>query len=169
MDVFDAIKKRRSVRRFKEKEVEEEKIAKILDAFFWAPSAGNLQSRDIVVVKEKDLKEKLSKASFDQDFIRKSPVVFVVCANKKKALPYGERGTALYCLQDAAASVQNMLVVAYSLGLGSCWVGAFSEEQVGRVLGLPSFSRTVAIVPVGYPDENPASPRRERIIHSEAW
>ena len=169
MDVLDALRCRRSIRRFIPKKVEEDKIQALLDAFFWAPSAGNLQARDVVVVQDGSLKQQLAEAAFGQGFIAESPLVFVVCANKKKITPYGERGVSLYCLQDAAAGVENILLAAVSLGLGSCWVGAFDEAHVAKILGLPGHVRPVALIPVGYPAEQPSPPQRNSSVHRDGW
>lgn len=150
MDVWKAIKNRRSITSFLDKDVEKEKIGKILEACRWAPSAGNRQPWEIVVVKDLDKKEKISKAAFDQNFLAEAPVVLVVCINMKIAkLVYGERGE-LYSIQSTAAAVQNMLLTAYSEGLGSCWVGAFKEEQIQRILNCPKHIRPVALIPIGY-------------------
>ncbi len=96
-----------------------------------------------------------------------APLAVVCCADLTIARHYGARGKSLYCLQDVAASIQNMMLVAYSLGLGTVWVGAFDEREVSGILGLPDHIRPVAIVPVGYPDERPSSRGkidRERIV-----
>jgi len=169
MNVSEAVAKRRSIRDYSEKKVEREKIDEIVDSFFWAPSAGNLEARDLIIVEKEGLKLKLSKAAFGQAFIAQAPVVFVVCADTKTVISYGERGIHLYCLQDAAAGVQNMLLTATSLGLGSCWVGAFNETEVAELLELPEHARPVAIVPVGYSKERPNPPLREKKTHKNGW
>lgn len=169
MDVLDAVRGRRSIRRFIPKKVEDEKIQALLDAFFRAPSAGNLQARDVVVIQDGILKQQLAEAAFGQGSIVESPLVFVVCANKKKIAPYGERGVSLYCLQDAAAGVENILLAAVSLGLGSCWVGAFDEAQVARILRLPGYARPTALIPVGYPAEQPQPPCPSGVVHRDGW
>jgi nitroreductase len=169
MDALDALRGRRSVRRFKVAEVAEEKIREIADAFFLAPSAGNLQARELILVRDKKLKEGLSRAALGQDFIGEAPIVFVACTNEKKIVPYGRRGVELYCLQDASAGVENMLLAAYALGFGACWVGAFREEEVSRILNLPEYVRPIAIVPVGYAGEKPAAPLRDKRVHSDGW
>lgn len=82
--------------------------------------------------------------------------MIVVCADEKRSsTAYGNRGKLLYCLQDTAAATQNILLTAHSLGLGSCWVGAFDEESARKALNTPKEVRPVAIIPIGYPDETP--------------
>ncbi len=169
MEVIQAIKSRRSVRAFRSDPVPEDLLQEILDAGRWAPSAGNLQPWEFYVVKSAEHKEGLARAALGQGFVAEAPVVIVVCAAPvRSGRRYRERGEKLYCLQDTAAATQNMLLAATSLGLGSCWVGAFDEEGVRRVLGLGPELRPVALIPLGYPAEQPAAPRRrplEEIVH----
>ena len=173
MDVFEAIKNRRSVRAYTSEEVSEEEVEKLIDAARWAPSAGNIQPWEFVVVRDAEIKRRLSIAALNQTFIEEAPVVVVVCANETRSeRGYGSRGKALYCLQDTAAATQNLLLAAYALGLGTCWIGAFHEEEVRRALGVPRGVRPVAIVPVGHPAEEPgARPRRSirEILHYETF
>jgi len=169
MDVFEAIKGRRSIREFKPGPVKDEDLQKILDAGRLAPSAGNCQPSELVVVKEPSLKRRLSSAALEQTFIADAPVVIVMCANiPRTSRRYGRRGQELYCLQDTAAATQNILLTAYSLGYGTCWVGAFDEGAVADVIQVPSGVRPVAIIPLGRPAENPISPQRrplKDIVH----
>lgn len=161
MDVFEAIKSRRSIRAFSDKEVTTDQIEKILDAGRSAPSAGNLQARDFFVISDTETKNELARAALDQMFIAQAPVVIVVCSNLERVGPYGQRGIDLYCLQDAAASVQNMLLIIHSMGLASCWIGAFNEDEASSALQLPGHLRPVAILPIGAPGES-GKERRKR-------
>lgn len=168
-NIVEVIKKRRSVRAFKGDPVPEKVLAQILDAARWAPSAGNLQPWEFYVVRNQDTKKGLAKAALGQMFLAEAPVVIVVCAvPARSGRRYRERGEKLYCLQDTAAAVQNILLAAAGFGLGSCWVGAFDEEGARRVLGLGPDLRPVAMVPLGYPAEAPSAPGRrslEEIVH----
>jgi len=173
MDVLEAIRGRRSIRAFKSDDVSPEIVEKLLDAASWAPSAGNIQPWEFIVVRKPEIKRALAEAALDQTFIEEAPVVIVVCANKNRSSQrYGIRGKTLYCLQDTAASIQNILLTAYSLGLGTCWVGAFREEKAREILKIPQGIRPVAIIPVGYPAETPP-PRNRRpisqIVHYETF
>jgi nitroreductase len=169
MDVFEAIKGRRSIREFKPEPVKDEDLQKILDAGRLAPSAGNCQPSELVVVKEPSIKRRLAAAALEQTFIAEAPVVIVVCANiPRTSRRYGRRGQELYCIQDTAAATQNILLAAYSLGYGTCWVGAFDEGAVADVIQVPSGVRPVAITPLGRPVENPILPKRrslDEIVH----
>lgn len=160
MDVIEAIKRRRSIRRFLEKEVDEKIVKEILECAILAPSEGNLQPWRFYVIKNKELKEKLAVCAFGQKFIASAPICIVVCADLKRTSPYGERGRSLYCLQSTAAAIQNMMLYAVSKGLGTCWVGAFDERKVSQALFLPSHLRPVALIQVGYPAESPSAPPR---------
>jgi nitroreductase len=173
MEIFEAIKNRRCIRAFKKKELPPGTIEKLIDAARWAPSAGNVQPWEFVVAVSEDMKRALSLAAFGQKDIEDSSVVIVVCANEKRAEEsYGERGKTLYCLQDTAAAIQNILLTAYSLGFGSCWVGAFKEDQVRELISAPKNIRPVALIPIGYPEEKPAARSRRplsEIMHRETY
>lgn len=158
MELTQAIKKRRSIRKFKRDSIPYESIREALEAAMHAPSAGNLQSRYFYVVSDQTLRKRLAAAAYDQNFIKQAPVVVVVCTDHRIQTTYGERGITLYAIMDCAAAIQNMLLCAYSLGLGSCWVGAFHEQEVTKLLNIPLHLRPVSIVPLGYPNESPAPP-----------
>ena len=173
MDVLEAIKGRRSIRAFKSNDVSPEIVEKLLEAASWAPSAGNIQPWEFIVVRKPETKKALAEAALDQTFIEEAPVVIVVCANKNSSSQgYGIRGRTLYCLQDTAASIQNILLTAYSLGLGTCWVGAFKEDEAREILKVPQGVRPVAMIPVGYPAEAPLQRNRRltsQIVHYETF
>ncbi|MCL5995282.1 MAG: nitroreductase family protein [Chloroflexi bacterium] len=162
LDVMECIKQRRSIRSFLPKPVPQETIEIVLQAATWAPSAGNWQSWRFIVVLGDELRNGLVKAASDQEFIAEAPVVIVVCAEPGRAEhTYGTRARELYCLQDTAASIQNLLLAAHAHGLGTCWVGDFDEVAVQRLLHVGEQYRPVALIPLGYPNENP-NPRWRR-------
>ena len=173
MELFEAIMNRRSTRKFKEETPEDELIEKVIEAGIWAPSAGDLQSWDAVIVKDHQTKVKIALAAYVQEFVAKAPILIVMCANKANAgAIYGERGRELYCIQDASCAALNMMLAAYGLGLGSAWVGAFKEEDISDLLNLPTHIKPVALIPIGYPDEMlEAPPRRsvKDVIHNEKY
>jgi len=155
--------RRFSCRRFHNDAVEESELAFILEAARWAPSAGNLQPWRFFVVRDPSTREALALSAYRQKFVSShAPVVIVVCAvAEESARHYGTRGASLYCLQDTAAAVENILLAATELGLGSCWVGAFDETAAARALDLPDGWRPVAMIPIGRPAEGaPARARR---------
>ena len=172
MDLEEAILTRRSVRAYSAKDVPEDLVNHLLELASWAPSAGNLQSRDFVVIRNQQTKDDMVVAALGQDFIAQAPVVVVAVANLERVAQYGTRGRDLYAIQDAAAAVQNLLLAAHAKGLGTVWVGAFEERGVRTAFGLPSHARPVAIIPIGYPAETPSA--REHLgqgeyIHFEEW
>jgi len=172
MDVKEAIEKRRSIRKYKRQPIELEIVEKLLYYANLAPSAGNLQARDFIIVDDENVKRRLARAAYNQEFIEEAPIVVVFCANLQRISPYGERGRKFYCLQDVAAAIQNFLLVATSEGLATCWVGAFDDEEVAEILDLPSYVRAVAIVPVGIGDEKPTKTERydlKELIHYNKW
>jgi nitroreductase len=160
MSILEIIKERRSVRRFLSKEISKEMVEALIGALVWAPSAGNLQSRKFYLVYNKEVKDKLVKAAWGQGFIAEAPLVVVACCDLRIGTYYGSRGKDLYTIQDVAASVQNLLLVAQELGLATVWVGAFDEKEAFDTLQLPAHLRPTAIIPVGYPAEHPTAPRR---------
>ena len=172
MELFEVIKERRSVRAFLDSPVEEEKIGKLLDAARWAPSAGNVQPWEFIVVKKEDTRKKLANAALGQRFIAQAPVVIVACANPERSKRrYGYRGE-FYSQLDTAAAVQNLLLAAHSLGLASCWVGAFNEDEVKELLKIPEHVKVIAILPIGYPAEKPSPPHRfeiNQIVYPEEY
>lgn len=156
MDVLSAIKERRSVRKYLSKPVEFDKITAVVEAATYAPSAGNLQDWHFVIVTEKSLRESIAEHCMEQYWMLKAPVMIVVCNNQERSeIRFGLRGKRLYSVQDAAAATENMLLAAKALGLGTCWVGAFDEEFIIDLLGIPGKARPQAIVTLGYPDEKP--------------
>jgi len=164
LDVFEAIKERRSVRAYADEEVSEEDVERLIEAARWAPSAGNIQPWAFVVVKEVETKRKLSYATLNQTFIQKAPVVIVVCADvTRSSRIYGSRGEKLYSLQDTAAATENILLAAQELGLATCWLGAFRENEVAKAVKAPRNLRPVAMVAVGYPAERPATPQKRSV------
>jgi nitroreductase len=173
MDVLEAVKGRRSIRAFKNRDVPAEIVEKLIDAARWAPSAGNIQPWKFIIVRKPKIKRRLVEAALDQVFIEEAPAVIVVCANEvRSSQGYGVRGETLYCIQDTAAAIQNIHLTAYALGLGTCWVGAFREEEAREILKIPRGIRPVAIIPVGYPAEAPTARGRRpasQIVHYETF
>lgn len=174
MDFFDVVKKRHATRAYVRRAVEESNIKQLLETVNSAPSAGNLQSYEIFLVKSERNKKALAEAtavgtSASQDFITGASMILVFCANPKRSdVKYGERGRSLYSIQDATIAATYSQLAATALGMASCWVGRFDEGKVLEVLKNPKGLRPVAIIPIGYPAEEPeAKSRRELqdIVH----
>jgi len=170
LDLVEAIKNRRSIRSFKGDVVSEEDIYKLLEAASYAPTAGNVQPWIFIVVKNIKTKKNLAVSALNQLWMTEAPVVIVVCANLARAKRfYGERGRDLYSIQDTAAAAQNILLTAVSLGLGGCWVGAFSEARVAKILDLSLELRPLALIPVGYPNEEPQPSSRFKLEEAVSY
>jgi nitroreductase len=149
-DCIDQITSRRSIRKFTRDSIPESVIDNIVKIGISAPSAGNLQPWRVVIVKDQNDKNQLSNAAGGQTFLSKAPVVFVVCGvPEESAERYKKRGETLYVLQDTAALTLNILHAAHMLGYGACWIGAFNEEEVSKILRIPPNMRPVAVIPVG--------------------
>lgn len=170
MDVFEAIKKRRSIRSYLQKDVEQDKLHKILESANQAPSAANRQETRLIIVKDKDKRKKLAQAAKNQKFVEEAPVVIACCAqtdNHKMTC-----GQLCYPI-DVAIAIDHMTLTAVELGLGTCWVGAFYEDQVKEILNIPKDIRVVELLSLGYPKEQPSFPKDrlplEQITFEESW
>ncbi len=170
MDFWEVVKKRRCIRSFQDKEIPEGLLGRILQAAVLAPSEGNLQPWYFVIVKDASLKSKLQEAAFGQGQVGQAPIVIVVCVDLEIAQSkYGERGLNLYSLQSTAAATENMFLAATDLGLGACWIGAFSEEKVREVLVLEDKLRPVVLFSLGYPAEKGRFWGRRKLEEISQW
>ncbi len=152
--MLNIFKKRYSVRSFQDREVEPGKIKEILEAANSAPSAGNLKAREIKMIKDSEIKKALARAAYKQDFIAEASIVLVFFAlPEKSGRKYGERGRNLYSIQDATISASFAWLQAVDLGLSACWVGAFDDEEVKKILKAPSDYQPIVILPIGYSAE----------------
>jgi nitroreductase len=160
MDIFDAMEKRFSCRKYLDKKVSEKDLLLLLDAGAKAPNAGNLQNWDFIVVDDEDKKEKLTKASLDQRWMMGAGVFIVLCSDSTPSKKFYPKRRELYDQQNCAAAAENILLMAASIGLGACWVGAFDKEAVSRTLKLPAHITPHIILTIGYSAEQEKSQRR---------
>ena len=163
MTVFDAIKNRRSVRKYKDVPVPDEKLARVLEAARIAPSAGNRQEWKFIVVRDKATRERLVDACRGQAFVGQAGSVIVACATDP---------SRKWHMVDVAIAVDHMTLAAHEAGLATCWIGAYEEDKVKEILGIPSGIKVVVLLPVGVPDtDGVARPRKalEEIIAWERW
>jgi nitroreductase len=142
MDVFEAIEKRRSIRKYEPAPIPNEKLDKILEAARLAPSASNVQPRHFIVVTDEERKKAVSAGMFAR-FLRQAPVVIVACGDEKKSPKW-------YPI-DVSIAVENMVLAATGEGLGTCWIGSFDENKVRAVLKIPKNLRVVVLLALGYP------------------
>ena len=184
MDLIEAIKTRRSVRRFSDKAIEPEKLQTVLEAVQAAPSWSNMQCWRLVVVQSPETKAKISDLSFVESFfatygyktnpaqkgIAGAPVVIVICALPGQS---GEMAGRPYYMADAGIASENLMLAAHAVGLATVFVGVFDEEKLAELLDIPPEVRIVGIFPIGYPLTEPKSgpPRKalDEIVHYEKW
>ena len=170
MNVFDILKTRRSIRKYQNKQIENEILNKILEAARLGPSAANLQPCQLMVVTKPEVRENLRKA-YNEDWFLKAPTIIVVCVNPKES--WRRRDGEEFWKVDAAIAMQNMILTATELGLGTCWVVNFNEKEAKKALEVPKNFKVVAMTPLGYPDEKkePVTDRKplEETIHKEKW
>lgn len=159
MDVLSAIRERRSIRKYSDKPIEDEKLHKVLEAARLAPSAKNMQNWKFVVVKDEDTRKKLVEYAIGQPFVGQAPIILVCCGTEPDSIM--RCGQPRYTV-DLSIATAYMILEAYEQGLGTCWLGSFDENKVKEILGIPEKVRVVSITPLGYPDESPAPrPRKE--------
>jgi len=170
LGVFEAIKTRRSIRKYKKTKIETEKLKKVLEAARLAPSACNFQPWSFIVVSDSETRQSLYSA-YNKDWFVNAPIIIVACGFSDKGWVRGD-GEKYYPV-DVAIAMQNLVLVAHDLGLGTCWVAAFDEKKVKKALGIPKNVRVIAMTPLGYSDEvkGPIVERKslEQIIHYNKW
>ena len=166
MNIFDCIRTRRSIRKYKDKQVPWDNIVEVLQAGKYAPFAGNIFNVKFIVIKSEGKRQAIAEACLQQYWMQDAPIQIVVVGEPEKAERfYGIRGARLYTIQGAAAAIENMLLTAHSLGLGACWVGAFDEEEIRRICNMPEHLNVQAVITIGYADETPLPPPKYRIEH----
>jgi nitroreductase len=148
MSLVDVLLSRRSIRRYEDKEIPGDILDKILEAGRQSPSAANRQPYRFIVLTDAEIKKKLSGGLFNR-FIQTSQVTIVGCANTGAIL------TGKWSIVDTTIALQNMVIAAWALGVGSCWIGDFKEEEVEHLLKIPNGWRVVALISFGYPSEHP--------------
>lgn len=153
MSVFDVILSRRSIRKYEDKEIPKDVLDKIVEAGRQSPSAANRQPYRFVIVTDSETKNELK--GLLSSFLKNAPVVIVGCANQKALL------TGKWAAIDTAIALQDMVLVAWSLGLGSCWIGSFNEQKIKQLLKVPEDWKIVALIALGYPAESP-KPRKKK-------
>ena len=169
MEVIEVIRQRRSVRVYQDRPVERDKIERLLEAARLAPSASNRQEWRFVVVTDADTLRALAGAACDQEFVGRAPVVIAACAETD--------GHVMRCGQpcypiDVAIAVDHITLQAAAEGLGTCWIGAFYEDPVKELLGIPPEIRVVELLTVGYPAGSPRPLSRlpvKNLVHWERW
>jgi nitroreductase len=171
MDFYDVIKKRKSVRKYKPAPIPDDVLNKILDAGRIAPSAKNIQPWRFIIVKDAATKKKVAEASRGQHWIADADVILVGCILEDIA--WGRMGGYMSSGPvDLAIAMDHMILAAANEGLGTCWIGAFVEKDVKKILNVPDNVKVMALTPIGYPAEEPKDRGRkdfEEIIAYEKY
>jgi nitroreductase len=153
MDVFEAIKRRRSVRKYRPEPIPKEKLESILEAARLAPSAGNRQPWLFVVVQAAERKKALAEHANEQAFLADAAAIVAAVGDPDVSARWHEKDTMI--------ALEHMVLAATALGYGSCWIGAFDEDAVKRLLKIPARMKVVALLPIGVPAEAPAPKPRK--------
>ena len=164
MDFFEVINARRSIRKYRSEPVSNEKLEMILEATRLAPSAGNRQPWRFVLVQSANRKKALAKAANDQLFLGDAAVIVVGVGDPEVSARWYEKDTMI--------ALEHMVLAATALGYGTCWIGAFDEDEIKNLLKIPARMRVVALLSIGVAAEKPASrPRKEvsEIFFNEEW
>ncbi len=168
MDIFEAIEKRYSARRFEDRQVEPEKLGRLLEAARLAPSAKNLQEWRFVVVQDEETRARLAEAAF-QRFVGNAPTILVCCADSDG---YVMRcGLPSYPI-DVAIAIDHITLAAVALDLGTCWIGKFDPDKIRDILGIPERVHIVELLLVGYATDSPRPKNRlavEEFVRYEHW
>lgn len=172
MDFNKVLKERKCIINYSIKDVKFEDVIAVCEASRFAPMAGNIYTVRLVLVTDKEKKRKLSEAALDQEFIADASCVIVVCSDLTQLVrSYGKRAL-IYSRQQAGAAIENMLLKVTELGLGACWVGAFDENAVRRVLNIPDSIQIEALVPIANPigkTQPKKKPELKFILYFEKW
>jgi nitroreductase len=159
---MDAIRTRRSVRKYRSTPVAESTLKEVLNAARLAPSADNSQPWKIVVVRDEQVKLKLAAACNGQKFIAQAPLVLVACGLPDEAFQTVGGYMSSHVI-DVSIAVDHLTLAAHALGLGTCWIAWFKEDKVREILGVPEDVRVIALTPLGYPDETPEKTPRKNL------
>jgi len=169
MEFYEVVRKRSSIRKYKDRPVEEEKLRRILEAARLAPSAANRQPWHFIVVRDPKVKEEL-KAAYGREWFYTAPVIICACGDPSSAWVRSDGKS--YLDVDVAIAMEHLILAAAAEGLGTCWIGAFDEEAVKKALGIPEGISVIALTPLGYPAEEKGEKVRkstEDIVHYERW
>jgi len=163
MDTFEAIEKRYSCRTYSDKKVSDTDLVNILDAGIKAPTGGNLQPWNFIIVDNDNIKEDIVKASLNQRWMMQAPLFIIICGDSTSPKRFYKTRGELYLIQDCAAATENMLLAATSLGLKTCWVGAFDTSAIKRILRIPNHVEPYVIITLGYSKEDIPEKKRHNL------
>jgi len=161
MNVFECIMQRRSIRSYTNRRISKEALNRILEAGRWAPSAGNSQPWQFIVIRDKDILKKITEHAPYGSFTAEAQLAIAVVTDPSTS----------WHMVDGSSAVQNMALAAWEMGIGTCWLGSMEREEVKRILGVPDKLHLLTVLPFGYPAEVEPSTRKElgSMIHQEKW
>ncbi|MBS3157619.1 nitroreductase family protein [Candidatus Woesearchaeota archaeon] len=159
MEVLKAIKERRSIKKYLNKDVPLKTVLELIDAAHQAPSSGNLQNWRFIIVKNQKIKQEIAEACLDQTWMSEAPVLIVICSDREHLRTYYEKYTNTYSIQNCALAAQNLMLRAHSLKLGTCFVSGFSKMALKRALKITEGIEPESVIAIGFPTENPVSKR----------
>ena len=166
MSVLTTIRERRSIRAYLDRPVEDDKLLQVLEAARLSPSARNRQEWKFVVVKERETRDKLAAAANGNRFVAEAPVIIAACATEATyIMSCGQPAGTV----DISIALISLMLQAQSVGLGTCWLGAYDEDAVKAILGIPAGVRVVAMTPLGYPAESPSARPRKSLAEIVAY
>lgn len=165
MEFDQTVRKRKMVRQYKaNKPIPDSIIAKLMENAHTAPSAGHTQVQEYVIVKDSTIRLNLAEAALGQESVSGASLLIVVCSNTSRSIGrYGKRGKDFYSVIDGAFASMIILLSAVNEGIGACFVGAFEDDKVSKILGLPDHVKPIGIISLGYPNEIPEKLRRINI------
>ncbi|MCL6430296.1 MAG: nitroreductase family protein [Anaerolineae bacterium] len=165
-DLLDIMARRRSIRRMKDTPIAPDVIERLFEAARLAPSWANSQCWDFIAVTDPEKRARLARAGGPKAAMEAAPLIVVACARPQAS---GHRNELDYFMLDMGIAVEHLVLEATSLGLGTCWVGWFDEDVVKDALNIPADVRVVALVPVGYPAEDPPARVRRSLPEILSW
>lgn len=171
LDLYEVIEKRRSIRSYLPRQVEDDQLKRVLNAGRLAPSGKNAQAWKFIVTRKPELKQALVEACKGQRFIAEADCIITVCVDETEVYQKHGGYTTSF-MADGAIAMQQMMLAATAEGLGTCWIGAFLEDKVRKVLGVPEPYRIIGLTPLGYPRETGRDRGRkplEEIVLWETW
>ncbi|MFC1951081.1 nitroreductase family protein [Chloroflexota bacterium] len=184
MDLMQAIKERRSIRKFKPDPVSDEDLRAVLEAARWAPSWANIQCWRLILVHNKDVRDRLAKATKSRvegrengaaPALRQAPIIIVACAELGKSGCFNGKAQTDkgdWFMFDVALAMQNLTLMAHALGLGTVHIGMFDAKKAAEIVGVPEGYAVVEVMPLGHPDESPAERSRKSVdefVHHEIF
>ena len=163
MKVQEAIIERRSIRKYSTKPVSDDLIMQVLEAGRWAPSSDNSQPWEFIVIKDQNTRNRLSELSFWGRFLAQAPVAIAIVTDPHNSSTH---------IIDGACATQNMMLAAWELGLGTCWIANLNTNETKRILGIPNELYVITVTPLGFPKESPPKSSRKTLrtlLHRESY